>query len=414
MTLPEGWREARLQDELVPVPKISLPLPSPNSTFRYIDIGSIDGRTHRIESALDVKASEAPSRARQVVRAHDTIFSTVRPYLEKLALVGDEFDGAIASTGFVVLRPGRSIDARYLYFYTMSKGMLDQILPLQRGVSYPAVLAKDVRSASIPVPPLPVQRRIVEIIEENLSRVDASEVAMERVARRAPHVALSLAIRMARDAPLVPLGDLTLDAAYGTSAKCVADGPGVPVVRIPNVVDGVVDLSEEKRLLDTSVDVSSLMLKVGDLLIIRTNGSKGLIGRAALVEHDPAAAFASYLLRYRLNTTRVDPAWVRIVLELPAQRRELEMRAASSAGQYNLSVGKLRDVPVPVPYLPDQHRFAEEIAELRAGVRRQVELVRTQRQRAVILRRALLQAAFSGLLTGHASDLDRAEELGFA
>jgi type I restriction enzyme S subunit len=141
------------------------------------------------------------------------------------------------------------------------------------------------------------------------------------------------------------------------------------------------------------------MLATGDLLIVRTNGSIDLIGRSAAVQDDIDAAFASYLIRYRVRGDLVRPAWVQAMLSTPQVRRRIEPLAASSAGQYNLSLAKLDPLELPVPSLEQQdagvarlREVEESIAAVRSGIDR-------ARSHSTALRRSLLAAAFSGQLT---------------
>ncbi len=72
--------------------------------FSYIDITAIDRENRAISNPQVFTGSDAPSRARQLIKAGDILVSTVRPNLNTVAVVGRDFDGAIASTGFCVLR----------------------------------------------------------------------------------------------------------------------------------------------------------------------------------------------------------------------------------------------------------------------------------------------------------------------
>ncbi len=115
--LPDSWAEARLGDVCEPVSQRG---PSAeHETFRYIDLGAIDNRAKRVAEATGVPVLKAPSRAKQVVRYGDVVFSTVRVYLENIAEVPGELDGEIASTAFCVLRPAQGISSRYLYHYVL-------------------------------------------------------------------------------------------------------------------------------------------------------------------------------------------------------------------------------------------------------------------------------------------------------
>lgn len=398
--LPEGWQSKTLKELCLPITK-SDPAEIGRAKIRYIDIGSVDGATHSLVDVPEIDAVGAPSRCRQIVKGGDTVFSTVRPYLEKIAYIDNSLEDQFASTGFAVLRPGPALLPRYLYYYAISRGMLDQVLPYQKGVSYPAVLDKEVRATAVPVPPLREQQHIVELLEDHLSRLDVA-IGSVRASLRRLDVLRRLALKEVAIGDAVPLKQLAFDSGYGTSVKCEVGGAGPAVVRIPNLIDGRIDLSDEKRAVDATVDLSNSMLVPGDVLIIRTNGSKDLIGRSGVVQDGVDAAFASYLIRYQVDTSRLRPEWLHAALGSPALRAEIERLAASSAGQHNLSLGKLDGLQIPTPSLEEQDAGLARLAEMddHAGALRKA-LVATLR-RGESLRRSLLAVAFSGGLNARA------------
>jgi len=150
--------------------------------FKYVDIGSIsaDLETPRIETSTTT--TEAPSRARQHLASGDVVFSTVRPYQKKIALINDDLDGEIASTGFCVLRPkSHALDSRYLFHYLKSDMLLNQVLPLQRGASYPAVGDSDVKQATIPLPDLETQRGIAATLDSVVGTIKSQKGQLQSI-----------------------------------------------------------------------------------------------------------------------------------------------------------------------------------------------------------------------------------------
>lgn len=142
------------------------PLAQPSSRFSYIDIASVDRDTKLIQNVTTVKGSEAPSRARQIVKAGDVLVSTVRPNLNAVAQVPAALDGATASTGFTVLRPNEKLDSRYLFHWVTNPAFVADMVRKATGASYPAVSDRIVRESLIPLPPLPEQRRIAAILDK--------------------------------------------------------------------------------------------------------------------------------------------------------------------------------------------------------------------------------------------------------
>ena len=144
---------------------------TPEVEFNYVDIGAVDGRTGRVVTTKRMPGKETPSRARQEVRQGDVLFSTVRPYLRAIALI-HAVPNAVASTGFCVLRPALGIDPRYLFHALRSDSFVEQVLPHQRGSSYPAVRNQDVLAQVIEVPPTLEQSRIAAAVDELFSDLD--------------------------------------------------------------------------------------------------------------------------------------------------------------------------------------------------------------------------------------------------
>lgn len=138
-----------------------------NSSIRYIDIGAVSQTEKAITEMQTVQAAEAPSRARQIVKAGDILVSTVRPNLNAVAVVPDDLDGATASTGFTVLRPDeRNLSGNFLFHWVRSPAFINEMMKLATGQSYPAVSDKIVKASKIPLPALVEQRRIAGILDQ--------------------------------------------------------------------------------------------------------------------------------------------------------------------------------------------------------------------------------------------------------
>lgn len=168
--LPSTWALCTIGDVLAPVEMTAKD--EPDREIWYVDISSIDNQTNRITEPKLLQLSEAPSRARQKIVVGDVLFSTVRPYLRKIAAVDARYDGEIASTGFAVLRGATGIDPKYIFFKVISHDFVSALTGEQYGVSYPAVKEEQVRSQPLELPPSNEQRRIVEKIEAIFDEID--------------------------------------------------------------------------------------------------------------------------------------------------------------------------------------------------------------------------------------------------
>ena len=150
--------------------------------FFYLDISGIDNKLNIVSGHKTYTWEKAPSRAQQVVKIGDVLFSTVRTYLKNIALVIDEkYEGQICSSGFTVIRgKEKLLESRYALYLSLYEGFLHPLNELQTGTSYPAVRDRDVFAQVIPLAPLAEQRAIIKEIEARFSVCDHLQQEIER------------------------------------------------------------------------------------------------------------------------------------------------------------------------------------------------------------------------------------------
>ena len=155
------------------------PRAQPAKAFRYVDITSVDNQAKRIIEAKTLLGRDAPSRARQVIRAGDVLVATTRPNLNAVALVPPDLDSEICSTGFCVLRPKPDLDGDYLFAFVQTQGFVEALSALVQGALYPAVTDKQVKAQRIPLPPPPEQKRIAALLRDQMAAVERARAAAE-------------------------------------------------------------------------------------------------------------------------------------------------------------------------------------------------------------------------------------------
>jgi type I restriction enzyme S subunit len=160
----------------------------PFEEIEYIDISSVG--TGTLQGTQRLQIDSAPSRAKRIVRNGDTLLATVRPNLKSYWFSRNAQQNAIASTGFAVLRAGKEIDERFLYFTVTNQSFTDYLTANAKGAAYPAVDTGTLERAEIYLPPLPVQRKIAailsaydDLIENNLRRIKILEEMAQNLYR---------------------------------------------------------------------------------------------------------------------------------------------------------------------------------------------------------------------------------------
>jgi len=169
------------------------PTAMPAEPFIYVDVAAVDNQRKSISGAREVLGAHAPSRARKLLRANDILVSTVRPNLNAVALVPNELDGQIGSTGFCVLRAFPSlVIPEYLFFFVRSRVFVEQLTKLVSGALYPAVTDSQVLDQLLPLPRIAEQRRIVDLLSRAEGIVRLRREAQKKAAEIIPALFLDM------------------------------------------------------------------------------------------------------------------------------------------------------------------------------------------------------------------------------
>ena len=147
-------------------------------------------------------------------------------------------------------------------------------------------------------------------------------------------------------------------------------------------------------------ELDGLKLESGDILIIRSNGSVSLVGRAAMVqENDTSGTFAGYLMRLRIvDKTVMNPQFLLWFLKSHEARIYIENKAKSTSGVHNINSKEISDLCIPIFTYHEQCRIIEEI-ESRISICDSIEkTVNESLQQAEAMRQSILKKAFEGRL----------------
>jgi type I restriction enzyme, S subunit len=149
--------------------------------FRYIEISGVNIQTGNL-TAVETLVSEAPSRARLLVKGGDILVSLTRPHRGAIAQAGESFDGCVASTGFSIVREisDKRISKDYLWCILRNQICLRQMLQRSSGGNYPAITEPELKQILIPIP----SEKTQEAIASELSRRRAEARHLSESAER--------------------------------------------------------------------------------------------------------------------------------------------------------------------------------------------------------------------------------------
>ena len=296
-----------------------------------------------------------------------------------------------------VLRGALLPDFAYWYL----KGNRDLLNEFASGTTFPEVSGR--RAAEIPVPIAPIaeQGRIVAVIEEHLSDLDAAVAGLERAKLRIARLRESILTAEFRDDtwPQARLGSIVESGPdNGLYLPKTAYGSGTPILRIDDYQNFWSRASSElRRVQADEATTARYRLRVGDLVVNRVN-SPSHLGKCLVVEerHVPAL-FESNMMRMRLDAG-TDPNFVALFLRSQPGRGRLTSNAKWAVNQASINQGDVCDTLVPLPPVDVQKEVASRVLAQLGTADRTAAEVDVQCARARRLRQSILKRAFEGKL----------------
>ena len=172
--------------------------------------------------------------------------------------------------------------------------------------------------------------------------------------------------------PIHTIAELTKESLFGLSIKASPTQKTgmIPMLRMPNIVDGALDLDDLKYLprktATTAREPDKWLLRKGDFLINRTN-SKELVGKSAVFNLDGDYTYASYVIRYRFDTSIVLPEYVNILFMLPLVRFQIDTMSRQTAGQCNINSDEIGSIRIPIPSISEQEEIIKKYYSTKDG-----------------------------------------------
>jgi type I restriction enzyme, S subunit len=329
----------------------------------------------------------------------DVLIAKITPCFEngKLGIATGLNNGAgFGSSEFVVLRPLEDIDREFLYYYLSRPEFRSEGKARMGGaVGHQRVPAEFFANYPVPLPDVDQQRRTVAFLEESF---DALKKAKDNVATSIQNTyALFASIResvFARGAdswPLRMLGSVADVQSGGTPLKARPDfWNGGIAWYSSGELNQKHTFAPERTISAAGLSSSNAKLFPEGSLLIGMYDTAAM--KMSILERD--AAFNQAVAGVKPNGA-VDIEFIMYALETVKPRVLLQRRGVR---QKNLSLGKIRNIEIPVPPLSQQREVVAHLAEVLAQKQRLVELYQAKLDALEALRRSILHSAFTGEL----------------
>lgn len=307
-------------------------------------------------------------------------------------------EDALLNQRIVKLIPNNGVDHRW--FYWQINNIILEIEKMGKWALVNNVSVTDLKEIKIPLPPLPIQKRIAEILDA----ADALRRKDQELLRKYDELAQAIFIDMFGDPvknekgwEVKKMSDILDKIESGWSPNCLNRSASLDewgVLKLGSVTKCIFDDKENKALPKEELARETLEVKEGDLLFSRKNTSN-LVAACVLVKKTrPKLMMSDLIFRLKINkTSDIQPVYLQSLLVYPTKRAFIQSLAGGAAGSMpNISKEKLMSVEIELPPIEIQSFFAKKLHIIEA----QKELIIASNSGRLF--DSLLQQAFKGEL----------------
>lgn len=372
----------------------------PTGSVRLTQLADVGVGAFRDRSNRWLRPDQAAALRCTFLEPGDVLIARMPDPIGRACLAPENIGDAVTAVDVSILRIRRDdVYARYVMWAINTPRFHAEVESNQSGTTRKRISRKNLGALKVPLPPLDEQHRIVDILEDHLSRLGAADAYLDASRRRLVAMERS-ALANCRDGEMRPLAEVTaIQGGIQKQQKRAPRDNAFPFLRVANVSAGGLDLGEVHRIELFNGELDRVRLQKGDLLVVEGNGSASQIGRAALWDGSiEDCVHQNHLIRVR-PLDHLLPEYLEAVWNSPQNRARLTDVASSSSGLHTLSVSKLKQILIPVPTVERQRELVAQVAEVREARARLDAAITAAASRHAGLRRSLLAATFSGRLT---------------
>lgn len=296
----------------------------------------------------------------------------------------------------MVCRPKTSaLLKNYLRYYLESVNFAKVIT----GTAQQQITREPLSKVEIAIPPIKEQHKIVELLQDHLSRLDAALADVKQAKTKAAQFRASVLNSIFFDYgskgwPLYKAADLGKWITGSTPSSKVSDyvGTDVPFITPGDILDGG-EIADYSRMISNSGADSVRRLRSNAVHLVCIGATLGKVGIARF-----ESTSNQQINALEANEEIVLADFAMWLLASPAMQREL-WDASSSTTVPILNKGNLEKIEVRVPDLSEQIKALEEFDRARLTLEHLTKDFEIMLEKSNGLRRSILQAAFTGQLT---------------
>lgn len=371
--LKPGWKVWRF-DQMATNVNVRIDNPSESGMEHYVGLEHLDSGSLKIRrwgTPDDVEATKL------MFKKGDIIFGRRRAYQRKLGVA--EFDGICSAHAMVLRAKPDVVLPEFLPFFMQSDLFMSRAAEISVGSLSPTINWKTMALQEFALPPIEEQKQISALLDNFEAVKESYEMALK--------TAQSLRDSLIQDAQInaakVKLGSVCViqgGYAFKSSEFCAS---GIPLVRISNIQDGLVKVTEDTpRLPNEHLSQSrKFLLQNGDLLMALSGATTGKTG---IYKDDQPALLNQRVARFGLADMNVIEPY--LLNELVSQASSKVLSLAAGSAQPNISTRDLELIEVAIPTISTQHQLVKVLRDIDISMeifRQRKDLLRQMQKRVL-------------------------------
>ena len=312
--------------------------------------------------------------------------------------------------------------ANYKYLFYYARSQKDNFIKKGKGGAQPNISQEIIKSHEFPLPSLSEQQRIVDRIESLFAKLDEAK-------QKAQDALDSFETRKAAILHKAFTGELTaqwrkehgvgmeswekanlgkyVDSQYGYTESASQEQVGPKFLRITDIQDGVVNWADVPFCKISDTDFERYAVSKNDIMIARTGATTG---KSYLIVDDVRAVFASYLIRIKIKSPRLQPQYLYGFMQSQIYWGQITEFSAGIA-QPGVNAKKLKEIILSIPSVPEQTEIVCILDDLLAKEKQAKEAAEGVLEQIDLIKKSILARAFRGELGTNDPSEESAVEL---
>lgn len=309
-----------------------------------------------------ITAAGLENSSAKIVEKDSILIAMYGATVGRLAILGIN---AATNQAICNIRPDTTIaDMKYLYYFLRSK--FSYFVENAVGGAQPNISQGLIKSLEVPLPSLIEQKRIADILDK------AADIRQKReqAVKLADDFLRATFLEMFGDpvanpkrwdvASLLEYGSFKNGMNFtkgesGSVLKCLGVG-NFKLLATITCMDNI----DEIEL--NTLPSDDYLLKDGDIVFVRSNGNKALVGRCLTIyPNKEKVTFSGFCIRYRIEKSAITAEYLNFLFRTPSMKRQM-LSGGQGANIQNISQGTLSALRIPVPPLEKQQTFSKIVS----------------------------------------------------